>query len=133
MSRGVWPFAVMLAFTSAGGTQRGRSAYRRAITTDDWRIIKYGAVRRCVASHYAGLQLRVPTGWALRKEVAVESHFDFPPKHPLNTGDNHRPGCRVTDTAITRRKGHQDVGSGHGKAWSEGTGGGSGSLHLLNT
>ena len=46
--------------------------------------------------------------------MALESHIDFPPKHPLNTGDHHRPGCRGTDTAITRRKGQKDVGSGLG-------------------
>jgi hypothetical protein len=26
--------------------------------------------------------------------VALEGHFDFLPNTPLNSGDNHRPGCR---------------------------------------
>jgi hypothetical protein len=29
------------------------------------------------------------------KEVVFESHFDFRPNTPLNSGDNHRPGSHT--------------------------------------
>lgn len=40
-----------------------------------------------------------------RKEVAIKSHFDFPPNTPLNSGDNHRLGCRNTDMVTNRQNG----------------------------
>ena len=36
-------------------------------------------------------------GLGVRGSMAHESHIDLSPKHPLNTGDNHRRGCRCTN------------------------------------
>ena len=46
--------------------------------------------------------------------MACESHFDLLPNTPPNSGDNHRPGCRIADQVTTRLKGHEDVVSRQG-------------------
>jgi hypothetical protein len=46
--------------------------------------------------------------------VARESHFDLLPNTPLNSGDNHRPGCRTSDQVTIHLNGRQDVASRQG-------------------
>ena len=46
--------------------------------------------------------------------MARESHFDLLPNTPLNSGDNHRPGCRIADQVTTHLNGRQDVVSRQG-------------------
>ena len=41
--------------------------------------------------------------------MAGESHIEPSAQHPLNSGDNHRPGCRTADQVTTHLNGHLDV------------------------